>query len=716
MQDPITVLIPCKDQKVEFFREAVASIVRQTCPDWRLLVVFDRDTPLRLHDELAAFGDPRIASLTRPESGFAQALNVGLSAAETDFVAILLSDDIFSESAIETLQRYRADHPGVDFFHSARRSMSAGGELLGPVSPTVADVTEKHFRTVGSPVKHLLCWRRRKALDIGGMDPELSPHGCDDYDFPWRMFKAGCRFQAIPDCLYIYRRHTEFTRLTTGVPVNSQIEVLHRMFRKHGLSDPEIVRFVQKAADVYLIESHDVTVAGEEIHKVCYCEAGPEMETEFLAKGFRKRHIFPHRVYRLPKGGPDGLRLARSMTGIDDPSRQRELVLCALPPAAGEFPEALFEDDDLLWHRQQFGLPAHVASANLVLDGDRIFATVYVSDVVQRISRRREFKTRIEKVFQGWTRMLLNALLDYAADLGVSEILSATAALAMRHTDRNRAIGPGMYRRIYDEALRSWLDPEAAGDWWRIDVARHADRRVPLRKRTERVHPVKTICILHDVERGFGHTHEDPAFAAAIEGPAAKALGSMLDIESAAGVRATYDIVGCLWADVQPPAAARGHACAFHSFDHSLQPDEPWQLLQCRRLDYRAKGYRPPKSRITAGLTDQLLSHHNFEWLASGRDSLGADAPRMENGIVKIPIHLDDYGLHRGVLDFAQWEARVAGLIERLDLVVIGLHDCYFERWLPHYRAFLERMDARARFRTLDQVAADVTLRHSRWL
>jgi hypothetical protein len=53
------------------------------------------------------------------------------------------------------------------------------------------------------------------ALAIGGMDEAFSPSASEDYDFPWSMFKRGARFQALPECLYIYRNYSDDFRFTT---------------------------------------------------------------------------------------------------------------------------------------------------------------------------------------------------------------------------------------------------------------------------------------------------------------------------------------------------------------------------------------------------------------------------------------------------------------------------------------------------------------------
>lgn len=92
-------------------------------------------------------------------------------------------------------------------------------------------------------------------------------------------------------------------------------------------------------------------------------EFGEERRHEFLAQGYNQKHpFFPHRVYHLPKAGPDQLKLARRMCGVRDPNKLWEVVVYATSPATDEFPEELFFDDDLIWHQQQFGNTGHVTN------------------------------------------------------------------------------------------------------------------------------------------------------------------------------------------------------------------------------------------------------------------------------------------------------------------------------------------------------------------
>jgi len=137
------------------------------------------------------------------------------------------------------------------------------------------------------------------------------------------------------------------------------------------------------------------------------------------------------------------------------------------------------------------------------------------------------------------------------------------------------------------------------------------------------------------------------------------------------------------------------------------------QLRQCRAVDYRLRGYRAPRSELSRGLEDPKLCFHNFVWLASSMESLRTDVPVLENRVVKIPIHFDDYDLHRRTISYDDWERRALATIDRHDFVAFGLHDCYAHLWLSRYRMFLERLKVLGTLKTLDEVADDVIVRHA---
>jgi peptidoglycan/xylan/chitin deacetylase (PgdA/CDA1 family) len=449
-------------------------------------------------------------------------------------------------------------------------------------------------------------------------------------------------------------------------------------------------------------------------------DLGLERRHDFVARGHHARHFFPHRVVRLPKAGPDGRMLAQRMYGPVAPDQLWELVLYALPPVLDEFPADLFFDDDVVWHQQQFGLQGQVATVNLVERPPDLYAMVLVSDVVQRIGRRRELKTRIENRFAGWARLLINAACDFALDRGLRRVHVATADWALRHTDRSRAVQRPLFDRVYDASVGEPFRAVRQGQWWVLDAADNAGVVVRPDRQVVALSDEPQICMCHDVERGWGHRRVEPRFAAAADDEAPGHLRQMLEIEAAHGVRATYNVVGALLPDVGAEIAAHGHCIAFHSYDHddgihqcgaSDHRCGDGQLDRCRDVDYRIKGYRPPGSNMT-DLTDEQLAFYNFEWVASSRYSLRVDRPLLERGIVHVPILFDDFDLHEGGA-YAEWEHDALRALSRYPTAVFSLHDCYGDRWLPSYPALLRTIGGMGRLRTVDELAADVLLSQS---
>jgi hypothetical protein len=435
----------------------------------------------------------------------------------------------------------------------------------------------------------------------------------------------------------------------------------------------------------------------------------PDRLADFRELGVKERHFFPHDVVVLPKPGPDGALMAERLCPNQSGSRMWEIVLYATSPTLDEFPPELFFDDDVVWHQQQFGRPGQIATANLVSVGRSLYGMNYLGDVVQRISRQREWKTKIDNRFKGWPRMLLNAILDFAIEHRFRTFYSPTADLVLEHTDPAREVQRPLFDRVYDAAVLESLEARREGKWWAVPVRRNRRRRV----RPECVDGVTAkegpvVCLLHDIERGLGHLDVEPAFAERGERLGRESLPKILEIESQAGVAATYSVVGCFFDEVRGPIAAGGHALAFHSFNHRLEESD--QLSRCRGVDYRIKGYRPPRSELTEELTDEALLRWNFEWIASAEPSWRRRGPELKEGLVRIPVHGDDFPLHTAAQSYEEWERDLLTGIESRPITVFGLHDCYADHWLSRFPRLLERIRQRATFKTLDELSIDSIL------
>jgi hypothetical protein len=447
------------------------------------------------------------------------------------------------------------------------------------------------------------------------------------------------------------------------------------------------------------------------VRRSSFWEISHAREGEFVRGGLKPRYFFAHTLYNVPKCAPDGYGQGLRMCGRSQLEQHWEVLLYADTAQIADLPRELLFDDELLWHRQHFGKPGQIAWAAVLLDSDELVCVTQQSDLVQRIGRAPEHKSRIENRFRGWPRMLLNGILALAAQRGLRRVRTPTSALAMRHTDSRREVGRTLFERVYDDPVARYGAREEAG-FWVIDVSANLDLLVTPERVTESFEKQRTVCICHDLERGLGHVGVDESLRVQADASASSTLERMLELEEAAGVQATYNVVGSILPEVQETLASRGHCVAFHSFDHSsranTEPND--QLSRCRRVNYRIKGYRPPRSLITRETSDKALAFHNFEWLASSQGSLGVDEPKLSGRLVRLPIALDDFPLYRGMLTYELWERLLLRLVEDRSFTAVSLHDCYAGWWLDRYPALLDRLADQARLCTMDEISAEVVL------
>jgi hypothetical protein len=433
-----------------------------------------------------------------------------------------------------------------------------------------------------------------------------------------------------------------------------------------------------------------------------------DRRAEFQRLGYnRRRPFFAHHMLYVPRAAPDALRLSGWMLGSHDANRLWQLVLYADEAARAGLPEELFFDDDLVWHRQHLQQPGHIAYASIALHGRDLYGLNYVSDLVQRIARRREHKTQVNTRFRGWASILLNSIMAFALAGGKRTFFSPTADWVIRHTDPARQVDRELFDAVYDRAIEQAFQVRRTRNWWVIDVADNRDRIVLPQPRMERVETARTIALCHDVERGWGHKRSHPRFAAEAEQAAPAALDAMLAVERELAVRASYHVVGIIYPEVSGAISRDGHTLGFHSFDHDIAAA---QLQRCRAVDYRAEGYRPPQSRVTRELSDRNFCLHNFQWLASAAETIGTRLPRMKNRVLKIPIGFDDYPLFTGEMTYETWEARALQTIRQNHFTAFSLHDCYAAHWLPHYRGFLEKLLQLGELRPLQDITNDLWL------
>lgn len=234
MNARLTVILPLKFFEPAFLNQAIDSIIKQSDPAWRLHVVVEQEDRAFFAKYLEDYlDDQRVELVVNRHRGFAGSFNSSMQQTDTEFCAILLGDDLWTENAVDVLNKHIDQYPHIDFFHSSRRLIDADNKAISSVYRSRENFSLSEFKW-GSPVKHLLCWRRSKALAVGGVDEQVLL-GPDDYDFPWVMAENGASFMPIDDCLYLYRNHGSGERLTTHTPLSLALKSNRFILKKHGI-------------------------------------------------------------------------------------------------------------------------------------------------------------------------------------------------------------------------------------------------------------------------------------------------------------------------------------------------------------------------------------------------------------------------------------------------------------------------------------------------
>lgn len=195
--------------RADYLRQAIASVLAQSYPDFELLVVDDGST-----DDTAAavaeFTDARIVYLHQTNAGRSAARNLGLTQARGMYVAFLDDDDLYLPHKLAVQTNFLDDHPEI--------GLVAGGSQIIAADGTPIRVRESRGEQprLALPACLYACplltcavlFRRNwlAALEHW-FDPEMER--AEDTDFWLRLLLAGCVMAWTPQIVSAYRQHPD---------------------------------------------------------------------------------------------------------------------------------------------------------------------------------------------------------------------------------------------------------------------------------------------------------------------------------------------------------------------------------------------------------------------------------------------------------------------------------------------------------------------------
>ncbi len=189
-----TIIIPYYNEE-KWLPATLASLTAQSLRPFRVVLVDNGSTDCT--PRLArAWADAQtgieVSLLTQPVPGQVHALNMGIAAAETEFLAICDADTIYPPHYFETATRRMDEAPKttIGFIaHDTGPNPDSAGERLGRFLYTHVIPNILTHQAHGGGYAHLMRTAPFKAS--GGYDPALWPYVLKDHELVNRLWKQG---------------------------------------------------------------------------------------------------------------------------------------------------------------------------------------------------------------------------------------------------------------------------------------------------------------------------------------------------------------------------------------------------------------------------------------------------------------------------------------------------------------------------------------------
>ena len=236
MPATVTVLMSVYNG-MPFLPEAVDSILNQTLQDFAFLIINDGSTD-GSGEYLGQLDDPRVQLIHQPQKGLGAALNTGLAACETEFLARMDADDVSEPTRLEAQLSFLHSHQEVGMVGTQFVYFGAGGRTV--FSPRMPCDHETIYRDLLagrlSLVHASLMFRMRILRGIGGYRVEGMG---EDWDMFLRVGEV-TRLANLEDVLYRWRIHSSGVKVSEIAERTNGVEYGLDCGRRRAAGRPEL--------------------------------------------------------------------------------------------------------------------------------------------------------------------------------------------------------------------------------------------------------------------------------------------------------------------------------------------------------------------------------------------------------------------------------------------------------------------------------------------
>lgn len=183
-------------ERPSLLKRAIQSVLNQDFTAFELIIVDDGSRTYDMAELVAPLRDPRMFFfLNGTNQGSARSLNVGLSFAQGEYIAILDDDDYWSDSQKLSKQvRFLEEHPEwvVVGTNGKVNLIDDAGSLIRVVNTNVplGDGQIRNQMLVNNSIAHVSAMYRRAAAEKVGVYDETLPRG-KDWDLMLKLGTVG---------------------------------------------------------------------------------------------------------------------------------------------------------------------------------------------------------------------------------------------------------------------------------------------------------------------------------------------------------------------------------------------------------------------------------------------------------------------------------------------------------------------------------------------
>lgn len=281
----VSVILPTRN-RCDMLREAVRSVLSQTCDDWELVIIDDgsKDNTASV---VSSFTDSRITSLHTEHGGRSRARNLGLREVRSDWIAFLDDDDLFLPGKLEQQLDFLRHNPEVDLLSCGARYIDADDMFLGNWIPWLrSSPISFHDALYHVRILPSACLFRRQLLE--SMDHWFDPDIVivEDTDFFVRMLLAGARPGVLHRFVSCYRLHDGNSPGSLQLFGEDYVRVLDKVFRYPNLPAEVIADRNRIYAHTYIMSAFRLYDAGDTATARRDLERAHELDAAYTESNF----------------------------------------------------------------------------------------------------------------------------------------------------------------------------------------------------------------------------------------------------------------------------------------------------------------------------------------------------------------------------------------------------------------------------------------------